>query len=619
MNPPRPTKLPDDIDGTAARRTLERWTPDERRAAATALLTVPDPARDWRASEVAAELLLAAEDSRVERLIQAALSVTDLSDERRSTAALWRFRWALGALDGQDQPGLEAALDEARDAGATGAELAEALRLSASTAIAAANAPGAEWIVPCAGGRRVANLAAALLRRPALADELGNALSWLKEAEALSPGRGEGGIEGIVSAAEEADRSGRLDEGGERLQRAWSRAGGSDDLAAALEARSAVLMEPRWARLVAEAGGALDTAAVAPPTLAPKQPLVQAPAPPDTGWADQLPALAVPAGSESEPAVEPAHRALLEAAGAHRRAAVAWLQRGALTAHLHAHRLRDALPPGSRDQLLETLQAAIAPDEHELASDPTLYAGAVALLELLPQDAEAQRRGWELRLRAVAPAAETSDDDAPAAADDDPHSTANRLAAAADLASAGRLEAAASVVAALFKHVETDEDRRTLIAVSRDILKDPEPPPSFVGAVERLLAGGFHADGDGGLRQKTAAAMLDALVTSPLMAYPLHASLHRAAVEAEGLNDLQRVRLLEAWLGIWRATATPPAVDAVRKVARAAPLLMALAAFRLAGAEDPITAAVDFHARYPSRTTSATALADALLAACSAA
>ena len=153
--------------------------------------------------------------------------------------------------------------------------------------------------------------------------------------------------------------------------------------------------------------------------------------------------------------------------------------------------------------------------------------------------------------------------------------------------------------------------RRSWGGIARELLSASTPPPAFVGAVERLIASG-EPDSS---RKRTSRALMDALIGSPMMAYPLHASLYRAAAEAAELTDLERLRCLEAWLGIWKATATPPALEAIRKLARSQLTLLALAAFRLAGDVDPVDSARDFIQRYPARTTSASTLADALLTA----
>lgn len=655
MDPPRPLDLPETLTPYEALERFERWSSDELRMSAEAILSLPTP-EDWRASAVAMELLIAARDTRRDSQLAVMLSGAGTDDERLSQCGLWTFRMELDRLSTGDAgqgddlaAGLEGLLESARQR-CSAADLAEALRIAATAWIPETSAPGAHWLVPCAGGRRIANLTIALQRRPALSEAMGPAMDWLTEAEALCGARATGGVAGIISAAEEADATGRYELGGERLLRALERSGGQPDLIAAVAARADVLMQPQLmaglnaheaVETVSEApnvtGGAphspaddddsddyndsvLDTATEAP---LPQLSAVPPPAAPQNDWAVQLEGLATTDANEDRPPGW-AELALLEAAGAGHRAALGYLALGTsdsprrLEALLQAQRLRSSLDDAEQLRLTEALFDGSSDDEFELAQDPTTWRITYAWL----QAATSPRLWWEVRLRASVPQQWAriqeplvvgANDTASTDEESDPHSTSSRIAAAADLVSAGRLEAASTVVSALFKHVTTSAQRQQLISISRDILKDDAPPPGFVGAVERLIS----APGDEPCRLQTADAMVDALVASATMAYPLHASLHRAAGEAEALSDPQRVRLLQAWLGIWRATATPPAVDAVRKLSRQVPLLLALAAFRIAGADDPVSAAVEFNTRYPPRTTSATALADALLTAAS--
>lgn len=665
--PPAPTDLP---DGTPLDvwRALETRAPQALDDLAATVLDPPDPEADPAAVGQAArvmELFLAA-PSGADR-------ATALLDRLRdhvaaSAAALWALRLE-AAGRGPDELGepatwdallapLLAAAQEGTDADADADYKAAAtgLRLAAAAVIAHAGAHGSSWMTPVLGGRRVANVSLALARRPALADDLAPALRWLQQAERLSPGRAEGGAEGLVSAADEADRGGRFQEGTIRLLRALERSGGREDLGEAVFARGLALLD---AGLLDRAGEALGGSEGIDRGLDPDgeraailtarawrpapNPAIR-PVPPAGGWEEVLPRLAArpdvaeggalvstgdaagdapdeegPREHEAEADASGWSRedlALLEAAGSVGRAARGWLARGEAPALLHAARLAQALNDAERGSLVDALRTAACADEEVLARDATGRAVATQLLALAPDASDAPL--WELRLRAAAAGAggdapvggtDASGTEEPLAADAsppaaDPHSPSSRLAAAADLLAAGNLEAAGAILGALIRKLDAPELRERVVDLAMEILRQDDPPTAFVGQAARALV----ASGP------VPAALVARLVRDPGAAYALHDSLRRAAQSDSPLGDLRRVELLEAWLGIWRATRTPPALDATRALMRHAPHLLALAAFRAAGASDPVTEAVTFVARHPPKKVTAERWADALVA-----
>jgi len=184
------------------------------------------------------------------------------------------------------------------------------------------------------------------------------------------------------------------------------------------------------------------------------------------------------------------------------------------------------------------------------------------------------------------------------------HSASGRLAAAAELLAAANRGAAGAILGALLRKLDAPELRGRLVDLAAELLRQDDPPTAFVGQAARTLT----ATGP------VAEALVDRLLRDPSAAYALHDSLRRAATGDGPHGDLRRVQLLEAWLGIWRATRTPPALDATRTLMKVAPYRLALAAFRAAGSEDPVADAVAFVARHPPRKVTAERWADALVA-----
>ena len=92
----------------------------------------------------------------------------------------------------------------------------------------------------------------------------------------------------------------------------------------------------------------------------------------------------------------------------------------------------------------------------------------------------------------------------------------------------------------------------------------------------------------------------------------LHDVLHRGALDRRR-PERQRVRLLEAWLGIWAATGTAPDAAALHDLMHIDPILLPLAASRLARWPDPVAEAAAFMERHPPLETTAGDYGDALL------
>ena len=574
--PPAPRELPAGAP-SVVRARLSRRSADDLADLAGALVTLPDPTTEADRAAAAMELLLLVpgEETRAERLLEgvAAAGGADPTD-----LALWRFRLGAARLTPEERADAErweALLAPVR---ATPAAAPQALRLAAATWLEATprtGERGADWIVAVLDRRHVVNAALARLRRPALGapEALGPAFAWLDEAATRETDAGElddapQGTEALVAAADRADRAGDVDRA-TRLLADAAAAATDDRLDIALAARAALLVDPSLGAHAAATQTALAHRRVPAPSVTP-------PPPPRRDWTGRLLALAAP--------TDDADLALLEAAGAPRRAARGWLARGDAHALQQATRLREHLSPEDRDALAAALASVASDDEVRLASDASAREAATARWWLLPSALE--RRLLFARLAALLPDAPPlvpDDDD-----DDDPHSVGNRLSAAADLLDAGRLDAAVTVLVALLRKTEGSVALRRLGALTARALEHDPPPPELTEAVEKHLHAGDAA----------ADALLEALTADPTGAYALHETLLGLGTDVSR-PDPYRVSALAAWLAIWSATRTPPSDAAIAPIARADAALLALAAARVAGAADPVGVALDHLARHP--------------------
>ncbi|MEZ4265606.1 MAG: hypothetical protein R3F39_04445 [Myxococcota bacterium] len=607
FTPPHPAVLPE--GGTRDVWTaLSSRAPDERAALAATIVALPDPAADPDLAARTMELLLSVptERERARRLLERTSGHVP-----PETSALWRLRLDAAALDPDARadaatwPPLLAALRALGDEGA--AQLATGLRMAASALLESIDAPGTEWLGACLDGRRVANLRPALLRRPALAPALGPALDWLEEAARIEAVPEVDEVEGALARAESADDIGDFAGATALIEHALARSGGRPDLVEALVARCELLQDGSLATRLAGLDGAeeLDPQRVRRTAARELRASTVTPPPaPERGWSHLIRDARHDHDGSGVPS--PEQLGFLEVAGSSAAAAYGWLYRGQDSDLLQAVRLAPHLDEGARSLLTSSLMARAPDDEQVLAADEGAMGLAAALWsQLLPGE---ERTVWALRLRAASPddpsasaaAAAPGSEAEPAA--DDPHRAASRLAAAADLLDAGRPDAAATIVVAVLRKFEDLSVLPELLALSLRLLQMESPPEGIVATTERaLLADGPLGD-----------ALISALRDDALAAFPLHAALHRAALDKRR-PDLLRVRLLEAWLGIWRATATPPDAHSLTDLMHGDVGLLPLAAARLGDAPDPVAAARDFLVRFPPLSTLAGTYGAALL------
>ncbi|MCB9729180.1 MAG: hypothetical protein H6744_18960 [Deltaproteobacteria bacterium] len=603
FTPPHPARLPE-----GGSRDL--WTalgsrqPEERALLAATLVALPDPAADLDLAVRTMELLLSvpAEHDRAERLLERLGPHVDAGARE-----LWRLRLEVAEATEEERADADrwaewlAPLRAVGDEGA--ASLATAARLAASHLIETVQEPGVEWLAPCLDGRRIVNLRPALRRRPALAEALGPILELVDEADRVESVPEVDEVEACVARAELADERGDVAGATALLEQGLARSGGRPDLCWALATRAELLQDAALATRLAGLEGAdsLDPARLR--RMAARElrgVTVVAPAPPERGWSDRVRDATHDAPDAPPPDVQTL--AFLEHAGAAAAAAAGWLSRGDDESLLQAARLADRLDDASRARLLATLEARVPDDELVLASDDDARALASALWALSPPS---DARGWlTLRLRAASPDAAARPAAVEAAPEqaEDPHGAANRLAAAADLMEAGRFDAAGTIVVSVLRKLDDEAQLPRLLTLLRSLLAMEVPPEGVVGTTERALL----AEGPLG------EALLAALREDPLAAFPLHAALHRAALDRRR-PDLLRVRLLETWLGIWCATRTAPDAGSLHDLMHGDVALLPLAAARLGGAGDPVAAARDFLQRQPPLSTPAAGYGAALL------
>lgn len=591
--------------------TRELWTAlssralDERAALAATIVALPDPAADLDLCVRTMELLLSvpAERERAERLLERVSALVPAG-----TLALWRLRLDLASLpsdaraDAATWPPLLEPLRELGDDAA--APYATGLRMAAACLLDGVDAPGAEWLCACLDGRRVLNLRPALLRRPALAQALGPVLDWLEQAARVESVPEVDEVEGALARAESADELGDFEGATALIEHALARSAGRPDLVAALVARSELLQDGALATRLAGLDGAEELDPQAIRRVAARElrgASAPRPQPPERGWSNAIRDARHDHDGAGGPS--PEQLALLEEAGSLAAAATGWLYRGQDADLLQAVRLADHLDEGARSLLIRSLMARAPDDEQVLAADDDARGLAAALWsQLVPGE---ERSIWALRLRAASPGLPATLAEAPTeseSATDDPHSAASRLAAAADLVESGRADAAATIVVSVLRKFDDLSVLPRLLTLCCRLLQMESPPEGIVATTERALLS------DGPLGD----ALIAALREDPLAAFPLHAGLHRAALDRRR-PDLLRVRLLEDWLGIWRATNTPPDAGSLHDLMHGDVGLLPLAAARLGESADPVAAARDFLTRHPPLSTPAGTYGAALL------
>jgi hypothetical protein len=594
--PPHPAALPPGDDATLWIILTGRVSDELRHLAAT-YVTWPDPAQETEeaARMLALFLLIPEERERTEALIEAL--APHVSPE---ATALARFRLTAHTIADEDADDSEhwgRLLEPLRALGESGeAALGRACCIAASAIIGSASHHGAEWMQPVLGGQLILNVNLALRRRPALREELGPAMEWIEESRRLSTGTHSSLVE-VLEGLEIADEQGDFETGTAQLDAAIAMSADRADITQALAARAAVLGDAVLAARAVALG-----AAVPPFTLR-----LEVARPMETmtptvmlNWSNTLSALASP-----ETLPERTDELLfLEEAGSRRRAAQGWIARGDTQALLQAARLADALTDDERASLTAAVRACLPEDELNLA--PEDEALAHALFSKLSNSVE--RTLWGLRLGAIAtsePAQEATPEayssDAKAAPDD-PHSVKNRLAAAEDLLDADNLEAGGAILSALLRHDEAVTIHSELVALTTRALRSESPPSVLLSGASRCV---LSLDAPG-------PSLLKALIGDAMAAYALHDVLHSGALDRRR-TEAQRVWLLEAWLGIWAATVTPPDPTGLQALMHIDPILLPLAANRLAQSPDPVAESAAFMTRYPPLETTAAEYGQALL------
>lgn len=537
-------------DLRAIERALDQRTQEELAGLAESLVADPDPATAPQACEVALAVFL-----RVPRASARAARLIDALATHGHPVALARLRLALTEGRPADATAILAEL--------SGDARVEGLVRLATVSLASATAHGADWLVPCADG--VANITLAFARRPALEAEMGEAGPWLREL-ASAPA-------GLFIESERADAVGDH----ELAARRYAASLKGDELERVRAARARLLGDIRF-----------EPAPLDAPPL------------PRTGLIARLSTLASP----SLPALEAPHpldAAIHERLGDLRKAAERYLadaMLGRADALREAVRLRAQLIARERRTLTDLLAGdPRLLDERELSHDPELRERAALLLTLAP---DTLGPFGPLRLSVASPAAPAPATRAPTPADD-PHHPESRLAAASDLLAAAKLDPASNILAALLRKVDEATPARLFTVVAQALEAD-EPPAELLNATRRALTDEVRSP-----------RLLAALVANPTAAFALHEELRGVALSGAHPDGL-RLRALETWLGIWRATETAPDPDAIRSLREAEPHLLVAAAASLAGLPEPIAAIRAFLTRHPPHGTTPEDFSEALLA-----
>ena len=592
--PPQPASLPAG-DHDALRVLLSGWTDDELALLTQSQVTWPDPSEAPEEALRVLTLFLAVKDEH-ERA-SALLDVLKVHIPPQS-AAMATFRLEALRMPPEERGEAEqwhALLAPLRALGEPGADaLRQGLALAASALIEASTDYGAEWIQPVLGGEVIVNLNLALKRRPALRDALAPAVDWIEESQRIEP-LAITPLHEVLEGLEVADSQGDFEAGSAQLDAALTMSAERHDFVQALAARAAALGDRGMAARASLLG------AHVPPF---SSRLIKAPhaitAPPATtlDWRHALTRLAAPdvLPTTTDECV------FLEEAGSRTRAARGWFALGHTAALLQAARLSDALSPAERATLTAAVRSELPNDELELKPDDEAL--ALALFSRL--SASEERTLWSLRLGAIAAENDAIDEGESSSVEfsdvDDPHSVANRLAAAEDLFDAGNLGAASAILAALLRHDDTEAHHSALIVLVIRALRVERPEQAMVSGASRAVLG----------QKAPGPQLLDALINDAMAAYALHEVLHQGALDRRR-PDLQRVRLLEAWLGIWAATSTAPDPAALHDLMHIDPILLPLAASRLGGWSDPVAEAAAFMKRFPPLETTAGDYGDALL------
>jgi hypothetical protein len=241
-----------------------------------------------------------------------------------------------------------------------------------------------------------------------------------------------------------------------------------------------------------------------------------------------------------------------------------------------------------REQVREAILNRVPTDELKLGEDESARALVLCLLELLDDDND--RFVWSLRLAASSTAQPRSVQlEGEAVEDsDDPHTPANRLAAAEDLLAEGLIDGAAAIAASLLKHPTGPQLISRFAGLIQDLFRSAQVPLSLIEVVGRHI----HTGG------ALALDLLAVFIDDPRAAHPILDVLHSIGRDRE-CPEVLRLNCLQAWLGVWQATDTLPADDLIRPFMRRDPHLLLLARGQLAGHPDPVAFAAQFLEKYP--------------------
>ncbi|MFT7581168.1 MAG: hypothetical protein ACI9MR_002842 [Myxococcota bacterium] len=586
FHPPAPLVLPAGNSEMVWRQLLRR-TDEECQSLVATLVTLPDPATEPERAFAVLALLVRLPQTQLARAEQLLEAIRETPALTRDANALARWSVRVGAarlrLDEDQAPAMwdRAALP--------GILAGPSLAAWAGHVAAAGLLPtGGHGVIAVLGRERLVNLALAMRRSPELAELLApvvrrhaKARSANLEAHSNTP----------LDAVDTADEAGDFALGSERLLAVYDQSGEPADIARAIAARAGLLHDETLAGRVQGIDPATTETLRARAHFVPSPQFPSAPAPPHRGWTLQIATILDRTPTDED-------LGLLEAAEANGPAALGWLARDSQTDLLQAARLAAHLDDAARTSLLERLAGLGSTDVAVLAGDAGRRAIEAVRWTLTTDDVE--RRLIGLRLADATP----TEDLPEAAADDvsDPHAFESRVGAALDLLDEGRDDAAATIAVALLKKWSGHTGQPQAATLVRRLLSADVIPDELQRAAERHLLD-HDAAGDGLLR---------ILGKDAMAAYPLHDTLQGIALDI-ARSDRERVGALKAWLGIWTATQTPPAVDVVERFMDEDAALLPLAAAQLHGVADPVTRTRVFRLIAPS---DAESLADAVLALC---
>jgi len=554
-----PAPPPEDLPLDNAGAIYARWPAADRSAVASATIALPSFQSDPRKVRSLFELFVRtpAELSRARLLLDALPADTE-------DAPLLRFRLALAEhRSSGTRPDWGKLLQPLRRLPDPGG-LHVALRLASSFEIQQMEPGrlplGLDWLTPLAEGAAVANLALALMRRPALGEEAPRIVDWLIEA----------GQPDWLAAADDADRRGDFATGTRLLTEALASHALPREAETAIAARARLLEDPTGGLRGAHATFAIPTITRA--------------APPRNGWNNILTEIL----GRDPVAVEAADEAAIaEAVGDRRVVAEYRLGTKDLAAVLDARLL-------GRTRVLAELALSAPLDESAIAG---ASAEAIACHALIEPGLERNLLALRLLGAGIQPLSlhdggdgdDSEDEPTPTAPaepteGDDHHAPEQRVAAARILMDSDQFDAAAAIAGSLLRKVDRAAGSSGLYPLIADLLALDEPPEELVAQIKRAL------DDD-----KRNEALLTLFGKRPLAAYGLHEDLYDFAIDPSR-PDAKRLLSLTAWLGIWRATETAPDAWGLRRIRETSEALVCVAAACLSGGPSPLGTAAAFMA-----------------------